>query len=48
MVASKGITRVDLYDAVHRKVGLSRGDFADLMESSLERDFGLHRARRDS
>ena len=36
MVASKGITRVDLYDAVHRKVGLSRGDFADLMESVLK------------
>ena len=48
MVASKGITRVDLYDAVHRKVGLSRGDSADLMEISLERNFELHRARRDS
>src|SRR6476619_8667579 len=36
MVASKGITRVDLYDAVHRKVGLSRGDSADLMESVLK------------
>ena len=48
MVASKGITRVDFYDAVHRKVGLSRGSSADLMEISLERNFGLHRARRDS
>jgi len=36
MVASKGITRVDLYDAVHRKVGLSRGDSAHLMESVLK------------
>ena len=36
MIASKGITRVDLYDAVHRKVGLSRGDSADLMESVLK------------
>ena len=36
MAASKGITRVDLYDAVHRKVGLSRGDSADLMESVLK------------
>jgi len=25
-----------LYDAVHRKVGLSRGDSADLMESVLK------------
>ena len=26
MAASKGITQVNLYDAVHRKVGLSQGD----------------------
>ena len=37
MVASKGVTRVDLYDAVHRKVGLSRGRLVPvLMESFLK------------
>jgi integration host factor subunit alpha len=32
----KNITRVDLYDAVHRKVGLSRTESADLAEQVLK------------
>jgi integration host factor subunit alpha len=32
----KNITRVDLYDAVHHKVGLSRTESADLAEQVLK------------
>ena len=31
----KNVTRVELYDAVYRKVGLSRGESADLADSVL-------------
>ena len=36
MDASKTVTRVELYDTVHRKVGLSLRESADLTESSLK------------
>ena len=36
MDASKTVTRVELYDMVYRKVGLSRRESADLTESVLK------------
>ena len=36
-MAGKTLTRADLSDAVHRKVGLSRGESADLVKSVLDR-----------
>ena len=34
-MADKTLTRMDLADAVHNQVGLSRNDSADLVESVL-------------
>src|SRR3954454_15593550 len=36
MIVHKAITRVELYDAVYRKAGLSRSDSAALTESVLK------------
>jgi hypothetical protein len=47
MDASKTVTRVELYDMVYRKVGLSRRESADLTEFSLNGNLSLHCARRD-
>ena len=36
-MSDKTLTRMDLADAVHHEVGLSRNDSAELLETVLER-----------